>query len=112
RLGMVARIVCGQPGGPAEQGEIPNKGQVATGTVPDSQTIVDQGSLSYPYQPSGNGGGDGGEEGAETLEEMGVPYQAHFVGLAALFGVFVSLIYSFYFLKYAESPQHKDQRDR
>jgi len=40
-LGMVARIVVGQPGGPAE-GTMPPDGD-----VPDSQTIVDQGSVSY-----------------------------------------------------------------
>jgi plastocyanin len=40
-LGMVGRIVVGEPGGPAE-GSMPPDGD-----VPDSQTIVDQGSVSY-----------------------------------------------------------------
>jgi pseudoazurin len=40
-LGMVGRIVVGEPGGPAE-GSMPPDGE-----VPDSQTIVDQGSVSY-----------------------------------------------------------------
>lgn len=40
-LGMVARIVVGEPGGPAE-GSMPPDGD-----VPESQTIVDQGSVSY-----------------------------------------------------------------
>lgn len=40
-LGMVARIVVGSPGGPAE-GSMPPDGD-----VPDSGDIVDQGSISY-----------------------------------------------------------------
>lgn len=40
-LGMVARIVVGEPGGPAE-GSMPPDGD-----VPESQTIVDQGTVSY-----------------------------------------------------------------
>jgi len=37
-------------------------------------------------------------------EEMGVPFQAHFVGLATLLGVFVTLVFTFFFLKYGETP--------
>lgn len=40
-LGMVGRIIVGEPGGPAE-GSMPPDGK-----VPESQTIVDQGSVSY-----------------------------------------------------------------
>lgn len=40
-LGMVGRIVVGEPGDPAE-GSMPPDGD-----VPESQTIVDQGSVSY-----------------------------------------------------------------
>ena len=40
-LGMVGRIVVGEPSGPAE-GSMPPDGD-----VPESQTIVDQGSVSY-----------------------------------------------------------------
>ncbi|WP_232833895.1 plastocyanin/azurin family copper-binding protein [Saliphagus sp. LR7] len=39
--GMLGRIVVGEPGGPAE-GSMPSDGD-----VPESQTIVDQGSVSY-----------------------------------------------------------------
>jgi hypothetical protein len=35
---------------------------------------------------------------------MGVPFQAHFVGLATLLMMVVSLIYTFFLLKYGESP--------
>lgn len=40
-LGMVGRVVCGEPGGPAE-GDMPPDGD-----VPESQTIVDQGEVSH-----------------------------------------------------------------
>ena len=40
-LGMVGRVVVGEPGGPAE-GSMPPDGD-----VPESGTIVDQGSVSY-----------------------------------------------------------------
>jgi plastocyanin len=40
-LGMVARIVVGEPGGPATEGSPPD------GDVPSSEAIVDQGSISH-----------------------------------------------------------------
>lgn len=40
-LDMVGRIVVGEPGGPAEGNMPPD------GNVPESQTIVDQGAVSY-----------------------------------------------------------------
>ncbi|MFB6166255.1 MAG: plastocyanin/azurin family copper-binding protein [Haloarculaceae archaeon] len=49
-LGMVGRIVCGEPGGPATEGEIPNK--PGSGVMPTSDEIVKEGSLAYPYTPS------------------------------------------------------------
>lgn len=54
-LGMVGRIVCGQPGGPATNQEIPN--EVGGGTMPDSQTIVRERSIAYPYVPGVDHGG-------------------------------------------------------
>lgn len=46
----------------------------------------------------------GGEGGAELHpEEMGVPFQAHFVGIAAVLMMVVSLVYGFFVLKYGES---------
>ena len=47
------------------------------------------------------GGGGGGEA---DPEHMGVPFQAHFVGLATIVGIFVSLVFTFFFLKYGETP--------
>ncbi|PSQ27429.1 halocyanin [Halobacteriales archaeon QS_9_67_15] len=40
-LEMVGRLVVGEPGGPAEEGQPPD------GELPDSRTVVDQGSVSY-----------------------------------------------------------------
>lgn len=56
-IGMVGRIVCGEPGGIGEEESIPDG--VKTGTVPGSDVIVEQGSVPYPYTPeSGGAGGD------------------------------------------------------
>ncbi|PSQ48273.1 halocyanin [Halobacteriales archaeon SW_6_65_15] len=52
----------------------------------------------------GGGGGEGGGQVEEDPEHMGVPFQAHFVGLATLLMMVVSLIYTFFLLKYGESP--------
>ena len=69
----------------------PHRTAGMTGTI-----TVQQGGAA----PSGGGGG-GGEA---DPEEMGVPIQAHFVGLATLLMMVVSLIYTFFLLKYGESP--------
>ncbi|MFB6179741.1 MAG: plastocyanin/azurin family copper-binding protein [Halorientalis sp.] len=55
QLGMVGRIVCGDPGGPATEGSIPDK--PGSGLMPSSKDIVDAGSISYPYIPSTGSGG-------------------------------------------------------
>nr|WP_321111164.1 plastocyanin/azurin family copper-binding protein [Halorussus salinisoli] len=55
-------------------------------------------------QEGGGGGGGGGGEAEADPEHMGVPFQAHFVGLATLLMMAVSLIYTFFLLKYGESP--------
>jgi len=48
-MGMVGRIVVGEPGGPAEESPIPD------GEVPDSETIVEQGTISND-EFNGSGG--------------------------------------------------------
>ncbi|MUV57832.1 plastocyanin/azurin family copper-binding protein [Halogeometricum sp. CBA1124] len=48
------------------------------------------------------GGGEGG--GEKELEELGVPIQAHWVGAATILGIIVTAIFTFYILKYGESP--------
>lgn len=55
QLGMVGRIVCGEPGGPGTEGSIPNA--PGSGVMPSSKDIVDGEALSYPYVPGTGGGG-------------------------------------------------------
>ncbi|SEN62596.1 plastocyanin [Halorientalis persicus] len=50
-LGMVGRIVCGEPGGPATEGSIPDS--PGSGVMPDSKKIVEEGSIAYPFVPGG-----------------------------------------------------------
>ncbi len=40
-------------------------------------------------------------------EEMGVPIQAHFVGIATILMIMSSLVFTFFMLKYGESPHTK-----
>ncbi|WP_435345570.1 plastocyanin/azurin family copper-binding protein [Haloarchaeobius sp. HRN-SO-5] len=47
------------------------------------------------------GGGEGG--GEVDPEEMGVPIQAHWVGIATILAIMSSLMFTFYVLKYGES---------
>ena len=61
------------------------------------------GTITVQEGGGGGGGTGGGEEEADP-EEMGVPFQAHFVGLATLLMMVVSIIYTFFLLKYGESP--------
>ncbi|MFB6266663.1 MAG: plastocyanin/azurin family copper-binding protein [Halodesulfurarchaeum sp.] len=55
-LGMVGRVVCGEPGGPAEQGSIPSPDRPKEGSLPPSDVIVEQGSIGYPFTGGGGGG--------------------------------------------------------
>jgi halocyanin-like protein len=45
--------------------------------------------------------GGGGEK---ELEELGVPIQAHWVGSATILGIIATIVYTFYILKYGETP--------
>jgi plastocyanin/uncharacterized membrane protein len=56
-LGMVGRIVVGSPGGPAEDSPIPD------GDVPDSETIVDRGSVAHAAFTDGTQSSGGGMMG-------------------------------------------------
>ncbi|WP_336022064.1 plastocyanin/azurin family copper-binding protein [Halobellus salinisoli] len=48
-----------------------------------------------------NAGGGGGEK---ELHDLGVPIHAHWVGAATILGILVTVIFTFYILKYGESP--------
>ena len=50
--------------------------------------------------PTVSAGGGGEKE----LEEFGVPIQAHWVGSATILSIIISIIFTFYVLKYGESP--------
>ncbi|USZ68723.1 plastocyanin/azurin family copper-binding protein [Halorussus salilacus] len=52
----------------------------------------------------GGGGGGGGAAAEEDPEHMGVPIQAHFVGIGTILMIIISLVYTFFLLKYGESP--------
>jgi plastocyanin len=52
----------------------------------------------------GVGGEGGGAPEEVDPEEMGVPFQAHYVGLATVLMIVISLIFTFYLLKYGETP--------
>jgi len=51
--------------------------------------------------------GGGGAATPINPEHMGVPFQAHFVGIATLLAITVSLIFTFFLLKYGESANTK-----
>ncbi|PSP95209.1 halocyanin domain-containing protein, partial [Halobacteriales archaeon QS_4_62_28] len=57
--------------------------------------------------PTAGSGGEGG--GVETLEpeEAGVPIQPHWVGIGAGLIMVISTVFTFYLLKYSESPHTK-----
>ncbi|MFC6732216.1 MULTISPECIES: plastocyanin/azurin family copper-binding protein [unclassified Haladaptatus] len=82
-------------------------------------TFETTGTYAYhcqPHQASGmvgeiivneSGAPPTGGEVEIDAEEMGVPIQAHFVGIATILMLVVSLIYTFFLLKYGESPHAK-----
>lgn len=53
--------------------------------------------------PEGQNGGGGGGEPVEP-HELGVQIQEHWVGVGAILMITVSLIFTFFVLKYGESP--------
>ncbi len=59
---------------------------------------------SITVQEGGGGGGGGGAAAEQDPEHMGVPIQAHFVGIATILMIIVSLVYTFFVVKYGESP--------
>lgn len=51
------------------------------------------------------GGGDGHGGGGEVdPEHMGVPFHAHWVGVATILAIFISFVFTFFQLKYGETP--------
>jgi len=49
-------------------------------------------------------GGGGGGWPEDLAHDAGVPIQKHYVGIVSFLGIAVSLVFTFYVLKYGESP--------
>jgi plastocyanin len=79
-----------------------------------SHTFNTVGTYEYFCQPHKGAGmvgsitvqEGGAAAGAKELdpEHMGVPFLAHYVGIATILGIIASLVFAFYLLKYGESP--------
>jgi len=93
----------------------------ATAGFTFEHTFEEEGIVTYYCQPhrslgmkaaiavgdvggGGEGGAGGGGGGTKELHALGVPIQAHWVGSATILGILVTLVYTFYILKYGESP--------
>ncbi|MBB6645810.1 plastocyanin/azurin family copper-binding protein [Halobellus ruber] len=63
------------------------------------QTAGMVGSIEVVENPNAGGGGGGKKE----LHSFGVPIHAHWVGAATILGIIVTIIFTFYVLKYGES---------
>jgi len=90
-------------------------------------TFEEDGMYKYycePHRPLGmkgailvgtdypSAGGDGGGQATPiNPEHMGVPFQAHFVGLATILAMMVSLVFTFFLLKYGTSAHAKGGND-
>ncbi len=57
------------------------------------------GTIEVVENPDAGGGGGGRKE----LHSFGVPIHAHWVGAATILGIIVTIIFTFYVLKYGES---------
>ena len=55
-LGMVGKIVCGEPGGPGEKQSVPTADE-PQGVMPPSDQIVKKKTLDWPYIPNESHGG-------------------------------------------------------
>ncbi len=49
-------------------------------------------------------GGEGGGAWPEEIGEVGVPLQKHWLGIITFLGIAMSFVFTFYVLKYGESP--------
>ena len=58
------------------------------------------GTIEVVENPDAAGGGGGGPK---ELHSFGVPIHAHWVGAATILGIIVTVIFTFYVLKYGES---------
>lgn len=75
-----------------------------------SHTFTTLGEYDYhcaPHETAGMVGSitvtENPASGEKDLEELGVPIQAHWVGASTILAIIVTLVYTFYILKYGES---------
>lgn len=80
-LGMVGRVVVGEPGGPAEGSMPPD------GNVPASDVIVEEGSVSYDAFASGDAGT------SDTESSGGLPQPLFGAGLLGALTAVTALVY-------------------
>ncbi|MFB6164935.1 MAG: halocyanin domain-containing protein [Haloarculaceae archaeon] len=60
--------------------------------------VVGKAGADYETVAAGGGGGP------TDPSEMGVPFQSHYVGVVTILAMIVSLVFTFFTLKYGESP--------
>ncbi|MFB6079875.1 MAG: halocyanin domain-containing protein [Haloferacaceae archaeon] len=105
--------VTAQSGGDFDSGLIGKAGATFSQTF-DSEGVVKyyctphkslgmKGVVVVGSMPSEGGGGES-SSGPKPLEDYGVPLQAHWVGSATILGIITTLVYTFYVLKYGETP--------
>jgi halocyanin-like protein len=112
----------------AEDGTFDSGTAVAAAGVNFEYTFEEGGVYNYYCQPHKSLGMKGsivvGQPGADyptiaaaggskpaNPEHMGVPFQAHYVGIATVLMMIVSLIFTFFLLKYGETPHAKGGND-
>jgi plastocyanin len=97
-------------------GHQPIEGEGFSFTTPPFEETGEHPYVCVPHEGAGmvgaivvqeGGASSGGGEEQQNPEEMGVPFQAHFVGIATILMMVVSLIYTFFTVKYGESPNAK-----
>lgn len=95
-LGQVGRIVVGSPSGPATESNIPDR--PPSGEVPSGQTIVDQGSVAFPFTGGGGGDGEGGGGGRQSVTT--VPESAKLLAVVTAIAMASVLGLTYVFMKY------------
>ncbi len=107
-------VVDGQPDGAEWEGTPGGASDIYNTGYEYSHTFQTTGTYEYYCDPHLSAGMEGtitveeggGGGGAAELDphEMGVPFQAHYVGAATMLMIVVALVFTFYALKYGESP--------
>lgn len=89
------------------QGETLSLTFTATNKMAEYICTIHPSTMKGNVQQSAASSGSGGGEKQQNPEEMGVPFQAHFVGIATVLMTVVSLVFTFFTLKYGESLNAK-----